>query len=71
MTNKAIKAMQQIIEKSRKKNSEDGMDGTGSTPVAYEKALNHLQQSLAHLETLNHRFITSLKNSDQVMRNYT
>ncbi|EMP42356.1 Neuroblastoma-amplified sequence [Chelonia mydas] len=67
MTNKAIKAMQQIIEKSRKKNSEDGMDGTGSTPVAYEKALNHLQQSLAHLETLNHRFITSLKNSDQEM----
>uniref|UniRef100_A0A674I906 NBAS subunit of NRZ tethering complex n=1 Tax=Terrapene triunguis TaxID=2587831 RepID=A0A674I906_9SAUR len=67
MTNKAIKAMQQIIEKSRKKNSEDGMDGAGSTPVTYEKALNHLQQSLAHLETLNHRFISYLKNSDQEM----
>ncbi|XP_050807603.1 NBAS subunit of NRZ tethering complex [Gopherus flavomarginatus] len=67
MTNKAIKAMQQIIEKSRKKNSEDGMDSAGSTLVTYEKALNHLQQSLAHLETLNHRFITCLKNSDQEM----
>uniref|UniRef100_A0A8C0HG56 NBAS subunit of NRZ tethering complex n=1 Tax=Chelonoidis abingdonii TaxID=106734 RepID=A0A8C0HG56_CHEAB len=67
MTNKAIKAMQQIIEKSRKKNSEDGMDGAGTMPVTYEKALNHLQQSLAHLETLNHRFITCLKNSDQEM----
>nr|XP_048701495.1 NBAS subunit of NRZ tethering complex isoform X1 [Caretta caretta] len=67
MTNKATKAMQQIIEKSRKKNSEDGMDGTESTPITYEKVLNHLQQSLAHLETLNHRFITSLKNSDQEM----
>ncbi|XP_053879446.1 NBAS subunit of NRZ tethering complex isoform X2 [Malaclemys terrapin pileata] len=67
MTNKAIKAMQQAIEKPRKKNSEDGMDGAGSTPVTYEKALNHLQQSLAHLETLNHRFITYLKNSDQEM----
>uniref|UniRef100_A0A8C3T484 NBAS subunit of NRZ tethering complex n=1 Tax=Chelydra serpentina TaxID=8475 RepID=A0A8C3T484_CHESE len=67
MTNKAIKAMQQIIEKSRKKNSEDGMDSAGSTPVTHEKALNHLQQSLAHLETLNHRFIIFLKNSDQEM----
>uniref|UniRef100_A0A452IMD0 Uncharacterized protein n=1 Tax=Gopherus agassizii TaxID=38772 RepID=A0A452IMD0_9SAUR len=67
MTNKAIKAMQQIIEKSRKKSSEDGMDSAGSTLVTYEKALNHLQQSLAHLETLNHRFITCLKNSDQEM----
>ncbi|XP_067400847.1 NBAS subunit of NRZ tethering complex isoform X2 [Emydura macquarii macquarii] len=65
MTNKAIKAVQQIVEKSRKKNSEDGMDGGGSKPFTYEEALNHLQQSLAHLETLSHRFITYLKNSEQ------
>ncbi|XP_075779590.1 NBAS subunit of NRZ tethering complex isoform X4 [Pelodiscus sinensis] len=71
MTNKAINAVQQIIEKSRKKNSENDMDSTGSTPVTYEETLNHLQQSLAHLETLNHRFIAYLKNSEQeVLQKY-
>ncbi|XP_074847388.1 NBAS subunit of NRZ tethering complex isoform X2 [Carettochelys insculpta] len=67
MINKAIKAVQQIIEKSRQKNSEDDMDGAGRMPVTYEETLIHLQQSLAHLKTLNHKFITYLKNSEQEM----
>uniref|UniRef100_A0A8D0HP89 NBAS subunit of NRZ tethering complex n=1 Tax=Sphenodon punctatus TaxID=8508 RepID=A0A8D0HP89_SPHPU len=61
MTKKAIKSVKQITEKRRKKNSEDAVEGAN----IYEDALTHLQQSLAHLETLRHSFIAYLKNSDQ------
>lgn len=67
MTKKAIKAVKHISEKSRKKPSENDMDDAESPSVTYEGTLNHLQQSLAHLETLTHSFITYLKNSEQVM----
>lgn len=43
------------------------MEDAKNPSVAYGEALNHLQQSLAHLETLTHSFITYLKNSEQVM----
>ncbi|RXM37008.1 Neuroblastoma-amplified sequence [Acipenser ruthenus] len=49
----------------RKKNSEDSSHLPENSSVSLEEALNHLQQSLARLETLSHSFILSLKNSDQ------
>ncbi|XP_064506623.1 NBAS subunit of NRZ tethering complex isoform X2 [Pseudopipra pipra] len=65
VTKKAIKAVKHLSEKSRKKTSEDDMKDAENPSVAYEEILSHLQQSLAHLETLNHSFITYLKNSEQ------
>ncbi|KAB0380519.1 hypothetical protein FD755_008303 [Muntiacus reevesi] len=65
MTGKAIKAVKHFIEKSRKRSSEEDTEETGRSRVTYADALNHLEQSLAHLETLNHSFIISLKNSEQ------
>ncbi|XP_035176436.1 neuroblastoma-amplified sequence isoform X2 [Oxyura jamaicensis] len=71
VTKKAIKAVKHLSEKSRKKPSENGMEDAENPSVAYEKTLNHLQQSLAHLETLTHSFITYLKNSEQdVLQKY-
>lgn len=67
MTKKAIKAVKHLSEKSRKKTSDNDMEDAETLSVAYEKTLNHLEQSLAHLETLTHSFITYLKNSEQVM----
>ncbi|XP_051634205.1 NBAS subunit of NRZ tethering complex isoform X2 [Manacus candei] len=65
VTKKAIKALKHLSEKSRKKTSEGDMKDGENPSVAYEEILSHLQQSLAHLETLNHSFITYLKNSEQ------
>ncbi|KAF1512359.1 Neuroblastoma-amplified sequence, partial [Eudyptula albosignata] len=65
VTKKAIKAVKHLSEKSRKKTSENDMEGAENPSVAYEETLNHLQQSLAHLETLTHSFIAYLKNSKQ------
>ncbi|MGH0150882.1 UNVERIFIED_CONTAM: hypothetical protein FKN15_036300 [Acipenser sinensis] len=65
ITKRALKSVKQISEKMRKKNSEDSSHLPENSPASFEEALNHLQQSVAHLETLNHDFILSLKNSDQ------
>uniref|UniRef100_A0A669QNV1 NBAS subunit of NRZ tethering complex n=1 Tax=Phasianus colchicus TaxID=9054 RepID=A0A669QNV1_PHACC len=71
VTKKAVKAVKHLSEKSRKKHSENEMEDAKNPAVAYEKTLNHLQQSLAHLETLTHSFITYLKNSEQdVLQKY-
>ncbi|XP_042740699.1 neuroblastoma-amplified sequence isoform X2 [Lagopus leucura] len=71
LTKKAVKAVKHLSEKSRKKHSENEMEDAKNPAVAYEKTLNHLQQSLAHLETLTHSFITYLKNSEQdVLQKY-
>ncbi|XP_066851051.1 NBAS subunit of NRZ tethering complex isoform X3 [Anser cygnoides] len=71
VTKKAIKAVKHLSEKPRKKPSENDMEDAENPSVAYEKTLNHLQQSLAHLETLTHSFITYLKNSEQdVLQKY-
>lgn len=70
MTRKAIKTVKHFIEKPRKRNSEDDpQEGRGSQ-ATYTDALAHLETSLAHLETLSHSFILSLKNSDQVWSRY-
>lgn len=68
MTGKAIKAVKHFIEKPRKRNLEEDTEEAGGSQVTYADALNHLEQSLAHLETLDHSFIISLKNSEQVMK---
>ncbi|XP_064002508.1 NBAS subunit of NRZ tethering complex isoform X2 [Pogoniulus pusillus] len=65
VTKKAIKAVKHLSEKSRKKTSDNDMEDAETLSVAYEKTLNHLEQSLAHLETLTHSFITYLKKSKQ------
>lgn len=66
MTRKAIKTVRHFIEKPRKRNSEDDPQEGRESQVTYANALAHLETSLAHLETLNHSFILSLKNSEQV-----
>ncbi|XP_037986196.1 neuroblastoma-amplified sequence isoform X2 [Motacilla alba alba] len=65
VTKKAIKAVKHLSEKSRKKTSDNDMKDAENPSAAYEETLNHLQQSLAHLETLTHSFITYLKSSKQ------
>ncbi|XP_032999018.1 neuroblastoma-amplified sequence isoform X1 [Lacerta agilis] len=72
MTRKAIKSVKHIAEKAGKRSSEgDHAEDVPGRHVTYEDALSHLQQSLAHLETLSHSFISSLKNSDQdILREY-
>ncbi|KAJ1149646.1 hypothetical protein NDU88_002451 [Pleurodeles waltl] len=63
MTKKAVAAIQLITERKGKKAIDDGT--AGNSPITYEEALNHLKQSLAHLETLSHDLITSLRSTDQ------
>nr|XP_045004804.1 neuroblastoma-amplified sequence isoform X1 [Jaculus jaculus] len=65
MTRKAIKSVSHFMEKLRKRNSEEGMQEASDLKVTYADALHHLEKSLAHLETLSHSFIVSLKNSKQ------
>uniref|UniRef100_A0A8C6IHR8 Neuroblastoma amplified sequence n=1 Tax=Mus spicilegus TaxID=10103 RepID=A0A8C6IHR8_MUSSI len=72
MTRKAIKTIKHFIEKPRKRNSEeDPQEGCGSQ-ATYPDALAHLETSLAHLETLSHSFILSLRNSEQeILQKYS
>jgi len=65
---RATKALRQLGEKSRKRGG-DGcgeQDGTDPAGMTFDEALTHLQQSQAHLDTLSHAFILSLKESQQV-----
>lgn len=66
MTRKTIKTVKHFIEKPRKRNSEDEPQAGPDSQVTYADALAHLETSLAHLQTLSHSFILSLKNSEQV-----
>ncbi|XP_049759436.1 NBAS subunit of NRZ tethering complex isoform X1 [Elephas maximus indicus] len=71
MTVKTIKIVKHFIEKPRKRNAEESIQETGDSEVTYADTLNHLEKSLAHLETLSHSFIVSLKNSEQeVLQKY-
>ncbi|XP_007471273.1 PREDICTED: neuroblastoma-amplified sequence [Lipotes vexillifer] len=65
MTRKAIKTVKHFIGKPRKRNSEEDIQEASDSKMTYADALDHLEKSLAHLETLNHSFIVSLKNSEQ------
>ncbi|XP_027896196.1 NBAS subunit of NRZ tethering complex [Xiphophorus couchianus] len=69
---RASKALRQLAEKNR--NRKKGIDnsgehdGTDPTGMTSDEALAHLQQSEAHLDTLSHAFVLSLKDSQQEQR---
>ncbi|KAM5126870.1 LOW QUALITY PROTEIN: NBAS subunit of NRZ tethering complex-like [Callospermophilus lateralis] len=72
MTRKAIKIVKHFIEKPRKRNAEENIEEASDSKVTYVDALNHLEKSLAHLETLHNSFIVSLKNSEQeILQKYS
>ncbi|XP_046872419.1 neuroblastoma-amplified sequence isoform X2 [Hypomesus transpacificus] len=61
---RALKALCQLSNKSKKRGGDEGEPG--ADPAAgSERALAHLQQSLAHLDTLGHAFILALNDSHQ------
>ncbi|XP_054617752.1 NBAS subunit of NRZ tethering complex isoform X3 [Dunckerocampus dactyliophorus] len=63
----ATKALRQLGEKSRKRGPEGAGDreGVGAAAMTFDEALAHLRQSQAHLDTLSHPFVVSLKDSQQ------
>uniref|UniRef100_A0A8C9VPQ5 NBAS subunit of NRZ tethering complex n=1 Tax=Scleropages formosus TaxID=113540 RepID=A0A8C9VPQ5_SCLFO len=61
VTRRALRAVRQAGEKVRKRSAEEGE----SSATGFEKALDHLQQSLAHLETLSHGFALFLRSNGQ------
>ncbi|KAM6906602.1 NBAS subunit of NRZ tethering complex isoform 2-T2 [Lycodopsis pacificus] len=69
---RATKALRQLGEKSRKRGGEGGGEQEGSHPagMTFDEALTHLRQSLAHLDTLSHAFVLSLKDSQQYSQLY-
>ncbi|XP_070705315.1 NBAS subunit of NRZ tethering complex [Pempheris klunzingeri] len=64
---RATKALRQLGEKSRKRAGDGSaeQEGTDSAGMTFDEALTHLQQSQAHLDTLSHAFILSLKDRQQ------
>ncbi|XP_030627151.1 NBAS subunit of NRZ tethering complex [Chanos chanos] len=70
ITKRALKALKTISEKSKKKSGDDGTQPSDN--YTFDHALSHLQQSLAHLETLGQAFPLSLKNSqEELLRKYS
>lgn len=65
---RATKALRQLGEKSRKRAGDGSGEKEGTDPagMTFDEALTHLQQSQAHLDTLSHAVILSLKDSQQV-----
>ncbi|KAF0870718.1 NBAS protein, partial [Crocuta crocuta] len=71
MTRKAIQTVQHFIEKPRKRSSEDNIQEASDPNITYADVQDQLEKSLAHLETLNHTFLVSLRNSEQeTLRKY-
>nr|XP_024660884.1 neuroblastoma-amplified sequence isoform X2 [Maylandia zebra] len=64
---RATKALHQLGEKNRKRGGDDSREQEGTDPagMTFDEALAHLQQSQAHLDTLSHPFILSLKDSQE------
>ncbi|KAM4632894.1 LOW QUALITY PROTEIN: NBAS subunit of NRZ tethering complex [Polymixia lowei] len=64
---RAAKALRQLGEKSRKRGGDDDGDqeGTNLAGMTFDQAQAHLQQSQAHLDTLGHAFLLSLRDSQQ------
>lgn len=65
---RATKALRQLGEKSRKRGGDSSGEQEGTDPagMTFDEAVAHLQQSQAHLDTLSHAFILSLKDGQQV-----
>ncbi|XP_034143835.1 neuroblastoma-amplified sequence isoform X2 [Esox lucius] len=61
---RAMKALRQLGEKTKKRGGAIG-EHDGSSAIGFDDALSHLQQSLAHLDSLGDAFIQSLKGSNQ------
>lgn len=68
MIKRATKALRQLSEKSKKRGGDgcEEQEGTGPAGMTFDEALAHLRQSQAHLDTLSHAFILSLRDSQQV-----
>ncbi|XP_056125295.1 NBAS subunit of NRZ tethering complex isoform X1 [Rhinichthys klamathensis goyatoka] len=62
ITKRAQKALKGISDRSKKKGNDDRSENSASK---FDSALTHVQQSLAHLETLSHSFTVSLKTSQE------
>nr|XP_046229839.1 neuroblastoma-amplified sequence isoform X2 [Scatophagus argus] len=64
---RATKALRQLGEKNRKRGGDGSGEQEGTDPagMTFDEALTHLQQSQAHLDTLSHALILSLKESQQ------
>ncbi|XP_028253229.1 NBAS subunit of NRZ tethering complex [Parambassis ranga] len=67
MIKRATKVLRQLGEKSRKRGGDGCAEQEGTDPagMTFDEALTHLQQSQAHLDTLSHAFIQSLRDSQQ------
>ncbi|KAJ8270630.1 hypothetical protein GJAV_G00117350 [Gymnothorax javanicus] len=65
ITKRALKAVRQLGEKAKKKAVDESDHLPESSPASFEEAVEHLQQSLAHLDSLRHPFIASLKSGGQ------
>ncbi|XP_073708858.1 NBAS subunit of NRZ tethering complex [Garra rufa] len=69
ITKRAQKALKGISDKSKKKGNDDGSD---ISAFSFDSALTHMQQSLAHLQTLSHSFPLSLKTSqEELLQKYS
>uniref|UniRef100_A0A8C1T5E1 NBAS subunit of NRZ tethering complex n=1 Tax=Cyprinus carpio TaxID=7962 RepID=A0A8C1T5E1_CYPCA len=68
ITKRAQKALKGISDKSKKKGNDDRSENSASS---FDSALTHIQQSLAHLETLSHSFPLSLKTSQELLQKYS
>uniref|UniRef100_A0A672QJT6 Neuroblastoma-amplified sequence n=1 Tax=Sinocyclocheilus grahami TaxID=75366 RepID=A0A672QJT6_SINGR len=68
ITKRAQKALKGISDKSKKKANDDRSENSASS---FDSALTHIQQSLAHLETLSHSFPLSLKTSQELLQKYS
>ncbi|XP_027139762.1 NBAS subunit of NRZ tethering complex [Larimichthys crocea] len=64
---RATKSLRQLGEKSKKRGGDGSGEQEGTDPagMTFDEAIAHLQQSQAHLDTLSHAFILSLKDSQQ------
>ncbi|XP_058468732.1 NBAS subunit of NRZ tethering complex [Solea solea] len=66
---RATKPLRQLADKSRKRggggNGNSEQEGMAQAAMSFDEAIAHLQQSQAHLDTLSHAFILSLKDSQQ------
>ncbi|XP_034017552.1 neuroblastoma-amplified sequence isoform X2 [Thalassophryne amazonica] len=65
---RAAKALHQLSERSKKRGASGNTEQGGaaeSAGMTFDEAVVHLQQSQAHLDTLSHPFIVSLKDSQQ------
>ncbi|XP_056284464.1 NBAS subunit of NRZ tethering complex isoform X2 [Pseudoliparis swirei] len=64
---RATKALRQLAEKSRKRGGDASAEQERTDPagMTFDDALTHLRQSQAHLDTLSHAFVLSLRDSQQ------